>query len=413
MKLVQFHLTGNANVKAAAYGFAEANLLTELHVSIASFPDSILDKLANVQAFSEIKRRSFDPILKPYIYTWPWLEIGRMMAQKIGLSSLYQKESSPFYIDAVCKNFDKRVASRLGASLQKGVSAIYSYEDLAKNSFTEAKRLGLKCFYDLPIGYWRSAQDLLEKERENWPEWKATLTNFNDSPEKLRQKDEELKMADQIFVASSFTANTLKNYPGTLAPVHVIPYGFPKVYNMNRKYSNTLKRKALKLLFVGSLSQRKGIANLFFVVDELKKYVTLTVVGNKTVAFCPALDVELAKHKWIPSLSNDKILELMREHDVLVFPSLFEGFGLVITEAMSQGTPVITTERTAGPDLIEHGEDGWIVEAGSTQHLKHIIESILYRPEIIEAVGRAAMEKADRRPWLAYGRELSETIKSL
>ena len=48
----------------------------------------------------------------------------------------------------------------------------------------------------------------------------------------------------------------------------------------------------------------------------------------------------------------------MKEHDVLIFPSLFEGFGLVITEAMAQGTPVITTDRTAGPDVISDNENG-------------------------------------------------------
>ena len=52
----------------------------------------------------------------------------------------------------------------------------------------------------------------------------------------------------------------------------------------------------------------------------------------------------------------------MREHDVFVFPSLFEGFGLVITESMSQGTPVITTDRTAGPDLIKNDENGWLLK---------------------------------------------------
>ena len=100
----------------------------------------------------------------------------------------------------------------------------------------------------------------------------------------------------------------------------------------------------------------------------------------------------------------------MREQDVLVFPSLFEGFGLVITEAMSQGTPVITTDRTAGPDLITHGENGWLIEAGSTEALKQAIEELLYRPEMIESTGRAAMETARLRPWEVYGMELAKAV---
>ena len=100
----------------------------------------------------------------------------------------------------------------------------------------------------------------------------------------------------------------------------------------------------------------------------------------------------------------------MREHDVLVFPSLFEGFGLVITEAMSQGTPVITTDRTAGPDLITHGENGWLIKAGSTEDLQQAIEALIGKPDVIAANGRAAMETAKKRPWEKYGQELSDAI---
>ncbi len=101
----------------------------------------------------------------------------------------------------------------------------------------------------------------------------------------------------------------------------------------------------------------------------------------------------------------------MREADLLIFPSLFEGFGLVISEAMSQGTPVITTERTAGPDLISHDQNGWLIKAGSTIDLKNAIEDILYNPRKVKRAGQEAYEAASRRPWEIYGRELSDAIK--
>ena len=84
----------------------------------------------------------------------------------------------------------------------------------------------------------------------------------------------------------------------------------------------------------------------------------------------------------------------MREHDVFVFPSLFEGFGLVITEAMSQGVPVITTDRTAGPDLIQDGVDGWIVPAGSSIAIKEVLYKILENPELIKQFGTCSSNKS-------------------
>jgi glycosyltransferase involved in cell wall biosynthesis len=409
--IVTSHLTGNANVKAANYGFMEAGLLTEFYVSFASFPGSVLDKLGNFGPFADIRRRQFHPALRPFTRSWPWLEIGRIIAPKAGLTQLVNEKNALFHIDDVVHNFDRHVASQLSKAMSKGAHAVYGYEDTALASFQQAKRLGLKCIYDLPIGYWRAAQRLLAPERERWPEWASTLNSLQDSEAKLTRKENELLLADAIFVASSFTANTLSDYQGVLPPVRVIPYGFPPVSDVPKAYSSSTGGRPLKVLFVGSLSQRKGIADLFAAVEALKPHVELTVVGSKSTDGCQALNTALTKHRWVPSLPHDKILELMRISDVLAFPSLFEGFGLVITEAMSQGTPVITTDRTIGPDIIEHGVNGWLVEAGSTSALQAALEDILRRPHLVSVVGHQALASARQRPWSVYGRELATAVK--
>jgi glycosyltransferase involved in cell wall biosynthesis len=80
---------------------------------------------------------------------------------------------------------------------------------------------------------------------------------------------------------------------------------------------------------------------------------------------------------------------------------------------MSQGTPVITTNRTAGQEFISNGENGWLVEAGSTEALEDTIEEILQRPEILEVAGRNAMNTAAKRPWSSYGDELAGQISKI
>ncbi len=386
-------------------------MLAEFRTSIASFPGSMLDNLGSFGPLAEIRRRRFDPELMPFTKAWPWVEAGRLLVSKAGLSKLTRHETGLLCIDAVYRSFDRHVASSLKKGRSKGVKTVYAYEDGAQFCFQEARKLHLQCLYDLPIGYWRAARKLLENERLNKPEWASTLTGFMDSEAKLARKDEELKLADRIYVASQFTASTLKEFPGKLAPVEVIPYGFPPVAGQ-RQYTSLARRKALKVLFVGGLSQRKGIAELFAAVKAIGPSVELTLVGRKASNHCQVLDQELKKHTWIPSLPNADILTLMQDHDVLVFPSLFEGFGLVITEAMSQGTPVITTDRTAGPDLIEHGHNGWLVEAGSATALQAAIENLLYHPEIISKAGQAAMDTASKRPWHVYGQELANSISN-
>ena len=408
MKFILSHPTGNANVRAALKGFNSAGLLKQFHTAIASFPGSFLDRLSNSKVFDEIKRRNFDPALKSVTYTHPMYEACRIIATKVGLQQLVKQESGIFSIDSVYRHLDKTVAKVLIKNYPKDINGVYAYEDGALSSFKAAKKLGLKCYYDLPIGYWKTSRQLLENEKNKWPDWAVTLTGLQDSAYKLLQKDEELKLADHIFVASTFTANSLKNFEGKLAPVTIIPYGFPTVAT-DRTYSSKFK-EPLKILFVGGLSQRKGIAELFAAVNTFKKKVSLTIVGKKLAVDCEVLNEELQKHRWIPGLPHQEILTLMQQNDVLVFPSLFEGYGLVISEAMSQGTPVITTDRTAGPDIIKDGENGWLIEAGSATALIAAIENILGNRECLATVGKAAMETAKARTWTNYGNELTQAL---
>ena len=214
-----------------------------------------------------------------------------------------------------------------------------------------------------------------------------------------------------FLASSSFTASTLQYYEGDLKEISVIPYGFPDVGEI--KSYHRKENQKLKLLFVGGLSQRKGIADIFDAVEPLMDFVELTIVGRMPNIDVPVLNKALKNCNYIPSLAHSEILDLMKENDVLLFPSLFEGFGLVITESMSQGTPVITTNRTAGPDLITHGENGWIVEAGNHIALREMIEQLIDKPEMIELNGRAAHKLAGARPWKMYGIELAQKVISI
>jgi len=409
MKILFAHPTGNANARETAAALHRAGILDSFLTSIASFEGTGLDRFGGIGPLSELRRRRFSPELQVKTKTWPGREIARLLSSQLKLKHFTRHETGPFSIDAVYQSISRRHAKL--AAISKTVTAVYAYEDGAKEVFQAGRVAGLSNIYDLPIGYWRAARRLLVHEYSRHPEWAATLTGFLDSEAKLARKDDEIRLADHIFVASSFTAKTLEDFPGILPPVHVIPYGFPeptkeKIYNYDAN-------RSLKLLFVGGLSQRKGIADLFAAVEKLGCHAELTVIGSKSSQCCPALDTALTKHRWMPSLPHHRILEEMRNHDLLVFPSLFEGFGLVITEAMSQGTPVLTTDRTAGPDLIEHGRNGWIIAADEISNLHETIENILHKPKEIELCGRAALESARARPWSAYGDELARCILSI
>jgi len=408
VRILVSHPTGNEFFREAVNGFYHAGCLHAIYTSVASFPGSLSHRLGSFKKFSDIRRRTLRAEFKNITHTHPVKEWGRLLAIKAGQKKLVQHETGIFSADAAYKSLDKYVAKNLAKEKQKGVTAIYAYEDGAYYTFKKAGALNLHCVYDLPIGYWRYMHCLLQQEKEINPDWATTLEGLKDSAEKLERKDEEIALADKIFVASSFTMNSLKAYPGTLPPVSIIPYGFPPAHA--KSYRTINHSQKIKLLFVGGLSQRKGLSYLFKAVEGLDAYLELTVVGRLPQTGCEPLHRELCKHKHISSLPHKKILGLMQEQDILIFPSLFEGFGQVITEAMAQGTPVITTGRTAGPDIIQHGKNGWLVKAGSAEDIKNLLEQIIRHPDLIAETGKQALETAKQRPWHVYGEELVKEV---
>jgi glycosyltransferase involved in cell wall biosynthesis len=402
------HPTGNANVRAVAQALERYGLLAEFHTTVADRV-GLTGRVLSLLAAENSKRRNFS-IGPEKIRLHPFRELVRQIAPKIGLSSLSRHESSWAGIDQVYRSLDRVVANRLPHT---GCQACYLFEDGANESFQAATRCGMLRIYDLPIAYWRVGKKIQEEEASLNPEWAMTMEALRDSPQKLERKDQELEQADAVFCASTFTARSLDAFPNALnKPVYQIPYGAPsKVLGSSRQ--PTKKGQLLKLLFVGGLSQRKGLSYLFAAVQKLSTSVELTVVGRLPKETCPALERALSQHRHIESLPYEQILAEMEKADLFVFPSLFEGFGLVLLEAMSRGVPCITTPNTAGPDIITDGVDGCIVPIRDVDAIAGRIDRFRRCPDDLEAMSAAAIETARRMTWEHYGDETVRCIREL
>jgi glycosyltransferase involved in cell wall biosynthesis len=392
------HPTGNQNVRNACAAFADAKMLAEFWTTLSWNPEAPVQRVLPRALRALLQRRSFPKSVMSRTHLVPWREIGRLIGGPAGVFS--RRESGPFSVDAVCAALDKKVAGRLRRIAN--CAAVYAYEDCALQTFRAAREEGVARIYDLPIGYWRVGHAIFAEECEREPEWASTLTGTRDSAEKLARKDEELRLAQRVVIASSFTKATLENAP-VQATIDVIPYGAPPAIAELRRPADRLK-----VLFAGSLGQRKGLSYLLEAVAMLKTSVELTLLGRKTVEGCRPLEEAIRKYRWIPTLDHESFLHEMHSHDVLVFPSLFEGFGLVISEAMAQGTPVITTAHTAGPDLIEEGVDGFIVPIRSATAIAEKLDLLASGPERLWAMKAAAQRKARAQDWKIYRRRLVE-----
>ena len=387
------HPTGNENVRQAALALQEADLLGEFWTCLNWNPDGVINHFLPRSMRNQLARRSVPKGVRRFVRTVPAREIGRLLFGMFG-------------IDAVMHHLDRKVAARL--SRAQNLSGVYAYEDCALETFRSAKDRGLRRIYDLPIGYWQAAQRIYREEAEHQSEWAETLTGIRDSDEKLARKEEELKLADRVVVASSFTKQTLRGADFSGA-VNVIPYGAPEV--MQKEIPWHIGK--LRVLFVGSLGQRKGLSYLLEAVKSVGREVDLTLLGRKAAENCAPLNAALRRHHWIPSLPHQAVLREMQRNDVLVLPSLFEGFGLVILEAMAQGLVVIATPHTAAPDLIEDGVDGFIVPIRSSSTIAEKLEMLLSAPHRLHEMKLASRRKAEKHRWEVYRRALAEVAQEV
>lgn len=405
------HPTGNANVRNAAGALAGAGLLGEFLTCLAPDPAAPWLRVLPSGLRRRVLRRARPDDLAGFIRARPWRELGRMGFSALGWNRWSRHETGPFSIDGVYRDLDRAAARRLRARPER-FTGVYAYEDGAAESFAAARSLGLPALYDLPIGYWRAARRILAEEAERSPEWAGTLTGMRDSDAKLARKDRELASADAVFVASSFTRATLAEAPRRPSETIVIPYGAP-VRPAGAAPARRAPGEPLRVLFVGSLGQRKGLRYLVEAVDSLGPGFALTLVGTVPSAPCAPLAAALRRHRHVASLPHAGILEEMSRHHVFVFPSLFEGFGLVLLEAMACGLPLIATPHTAAPDLITEGREGHLVPIRDASAIAARLAGLASDEDRRRAMGRAAILRAADFTWEKYRSTLAREVSRL
>ncbi|MCF0051774.1 glycosyltransferase family 4 protein [Dyadobacter sp. LJ53] len=400
MKVLVSHPTGNANVRAIAKGLAEAGNLHSFYTTIATFPDTTLDLLARLPGLSELKRRNFDPEIQGRTHTYPWFEMGRMISNKTGFKALTAHESGVFCIDKVYHSLDRYVASQLPGLQKSGLNVVYAYEDGALETFRQAKKLGITCVYELPIAFWETSRKLLLEEAARLPEWSETLAGgISDSEKKLQRKSMELDLADIIVTPGSFVADSL----GTLArekKLVVSPFGSPE-NNLSTKKTRRNNRP-LRVLFAGSMGQRKGLADLFEAIKILDtEEIELVVLGSllRELSFYRN---KLTRFTYEPTRPHADVLTLMRSCDVFCLPSIVEGRALVIQEAMSQGLPVIITANTGGRDLVIEGGTGFEVPIRSPGAIAEKLRWFLDNTDQLDQMSINAQRHAASYSWAGY-----------
>lgn len=176
------------------------------------------------------------------------------------------------------------------------------------------------------------------------------------------------------------------------------------------------ERTALRLLYVGTWLDRKGV---YYLADALSQVAKNIPEAQLTVAGCVAPEEEVKKYfasevrgqvRVVPFVKREEMPAVYREHDIFVFPSLVEGMPLTLLEAMATGMPVVTTNTSGMADVVEDGVDGLLVPGADAESLRAAIERLCASSELRKQLGLAAQEKMRRYTWKAVTKELERIL---
>ncbi len=387
------HPTGNANVRNALLAFEQAGKLRTFSTALA-FPE----------CFRAGVSRHY-PIPWDRIRLQPWREVARLGGARLGWRVSWAS------VDAIYHALDRKGAQLL--SKDPAFSAVYTYEDGALATLRKAQKRGLPGIYELPIAYGPWAKERLLISAKKRPDWTFSLGGLADSAEKLQRKRDELAAASVVICPSKFVRDSLPDDLIRNKPVFEIPYGADAPLADLEDESRDANSDSLKVLFVGSMSQRKGLADVLDAFKRLgRRDVQLHILGSP-LASINFYRKEYPDFVYHPPCTRDSVLKLMRTCDVFMLPSLIEGRALVQLEALACGLPLVVTANAGGEDLIVEGETGFLVEPESPDALIDRIRFFAEHRKRIPAMRKAAITMAKKHSWEGYRSKLITALRPI
>lgn len=225
---------------------------------------------------------------------------------------------------------------------------------------------------------------------------------------------EEYALADRIVVPSAFAKASFVAAGVAADKVAVVPYGVEP-----RSFApvGTPPSDIFELVFVGQLSVRKGAFDLFAALDLLEsRRVRLSIVGCMEPAIESALRRRLYQDdiRMLGRQPHGRLQQVLSRSHALVLPSIEDGFGLVVTEAMACACPVIVSTNAGGSEAVDDGVEGFVVPIRSPAAIAEAVEWMITHPAERQAMGEAALRKTQRaKGWNAYGDAMQREFERL
>jgi glycosyltransferase involved in cell wall biosynthesis len=298
-----------------------------------------------------------------------------------------------------------RIVARRIESLVGQIDLIHTWNTGALETLKTAKRLGIPAVLERPNAHTGFAMEVVQKECDRLGVSLPPDHEHAYDVTKLRKEEEEYWLASRLLCPTDFVVKTFldKGFSREQLVRHI--YGYDeKVYYPSSEPRDP--KRGLTMISVGVCAVRKGLhfALEAWLRSPASKDGTFLIAGE----FLPAYQEKLAPMLAHPSVKvlghRNDVPDLLRKSDILVLPSIEEGFGLVITEAMGSGCVPLASE--ACTEICSHMKTGLMHRIGDVEALTQHITMLHEDRALLERLRAGALKAAPGVTWTAAGRVL-------
>lgn len=338
------------------------------------------------------------------VETYPWIHVAEYALGRSPVDLRWLSDELG-YANALA--FDRWTEKRL-KRLQQRPDALIGISGSSLSAGAWLQRQGGIFICDRGSTHQRYQQQIVGEEYARW----GVTRPVSDERDTVREEaiyDE----ADAITVPSEYVRQTFLEMGVPDAKLHTIPYG---VRLENFRPTGEPAEEEFNVLFAGAPGLRKGVPYLLQAFANLKHpRKTLKLAGyvqenlKGPLKRLPLKDVE-----FLGPVSQSTLVDLMSRSHVLVLPSIEEGFGLVMAEAMACGCPVISSTHTGGSQLYRDGVEGFLVPIRDVRAIEERMQLLADEPHLRQEMGAAALRRVrSMGGWKEYGDRWEELLLRL
>lgn len=216
------------------------------------------------------------------------------------------------------------------------------------------------------------------------------------------------RRTNHYCVASQWSAQQLmKDLRVPESDITVVPFGPGVVPATEEREQGS--SSGLSVLFIGSDWVRKGgerVLEAFKKARALRPDLTLTLVGAPTQEPMDGVT-------YLPRQSKEELSALYTSHDILLEPTEASAGGVVVTDALNHGLPVISTRIGGIPTLVKDGVTGWLVEPEKAVPAIVDLLTGLTKAQVEKAAAEAGRDAKERLTWGSWGSKVFEICQIL